>query len=132
MRVIVGDIHIVAADGQNIFVGAGIRGVGDHRVPGLAEIGGLGDFDQALVVLKPGGIHRLAVNWINSDLDVDLSRAWVGNHARRRPGFAVVTRNHEIGDRAWAALAAWREIGDQHVNVPVLIGGNGWFPGVSR
>ena len=39
LRVIVGDVHIVAAHCQNIFVGPGIRRVGDHGGPGLAKIG---------------------------------------------------------------------------------------------
>src|SRR5207245_11119236 len=99
--------------------------------PGLPAVAGLCGFDQALAVLTPRRVHSLAINGINFDLHVDLSRTRVRNLARRRPGLAVVVRNHQVCDGTRAPLAAGWEIGNERINLTVTISGNGGFPGVS-
>ena len=73
LRMIVGNINVVAIDQQNIFVRTSIRTVSHHRAPGLAKISGLGHRDHAFVVLQPGSVNRPAIHRINLDLHVNLA-----------------------------------------------------------
>ena len=128
--VVVGDVDIVAAYQQNIFVHAGIGAIGNRNLPGLAEVGGFGEGNVTLAVLQPGSVDGFSIQRINYDLRIHLLASRRSDHTWRRPGRAAVAADGEDSGGAGAARAAWHAaiLRIEDINVPIAIGGDGRLP----